>query len=112
SRCFGSPTKLFEYMAMSKAIVASDLDQIGDVLRDSLRAGALPGAEPSGAETSLATLFPPGDVRSLIESVRFVVDRPRWRGVLARNARAEALARYTWPHHVGAILERLATAGR
>ncbi len=29
---FGSPTKLFEYMAMGKPIVASDLDQIGEVL--------------------------------------------------------------------------------
>src|SRR5262249_1478104 len=30
---FGSPTKLFEYMAMAKLIVASDLDQIGWVLK-------------------------------------------------------------------------------
>ena len=30
---FGSPTKLFEYMAMGKAIVASNLDQIGETLR-------------------------------------------------------------------------------
>src|SRR5262249_57250554 len=30
---FGSPTKLFEYMAMGRGIVASDLDQIGEVLR-------------------------------------------------------------------------------
>ena len=29
---FGSPTKLFEYMAMGRAIIASDLDQIGEVL--------------------------------------------------------------------------------
>ncbi len=29
---FGSPTKLFEYMAMCEGIVASDLDQIGEVL--------------------------------------------------------------------------------
>src|SRR5205814_1757322 len=29
---FGSPTKLFEYMAMGKAILASNLEQIGDVL--------------------------------------------------------------------------------
>ncbi len=29
---FGSPTKLFEYMAMGSAIVASDLDQVGEIL--------------------------------------------------------------------------------
>src|SRR5262249_2480351 len=34
SEFFGSPTKLFEYMAMGKAIVASRLGQIGDVLTD------------------------------------------------------------------------------
>ncbi len=33
---FGSPTKLFEYMAMGRAIVASDLEQIGEVLRPAL----------------------------------------------------------------------------
>jgi len=112
SRFFGSPTKLFEYMAMAKPVVASDLDQIGEVLRDSLRAGALPDADPKGTETSLAALFPPGDVAALIESIKFVVDRPRWSGVLARNARAEALSRYTWTHHVGAILERLKSVAR
>ena len=30
---FGSPTKLFEYMAMGKGIVASRLGQIGEVLQ-------------------------------------------------------------------------------
>ena len=34
SEFFGSPTKLFEYMAMGKGIVASRLGQIGDVLTD------------------------------------------------------------------------------
>src|SRR5215212_6856231 len=34
SEFFGSPTKIFEYMAMGKAIVASRLGQIGEVLAD------------------------------------------------------------------------------
>ena len=37
SRFFGSPTKLFEDMAMARAIVASDLDQIGEVLSPAVR---------------------------------------------------------------------------
>ena len=107
SRFFGSPTKLFEYMAMGKAIVASDLDQIGQVLRDSLRSDALPAGEPSGAETALSVLFPPGSVPELVESIRFTVDRGAWRSVIGRNARAEALAKYTWSHHASAILDSL-----
>ena len=37
SKFFGSPTKLFEYMAMGKGIIASDLDQIGEVLSAGIR---------------------------------------------------------------------------
>ena len=37
SRFFGSPTKLFEYMAMGGGIVGSDLEQLGEVLSPALR---------------------------------------------------------------------------
>jgi len=107
SRFFGSPTKLFEYMAMGKGIVASDLDQIGQVLRDSLRSDALPSREPAGDDTALAVLTPPGDVDALVRSIKFMADQPAWRATLGRNARAEALDKYTWSHHVAAILDRL-----
>jgi glycosyltransferase involved in cell wall biosynthesis len=107
SRFFGSPTKLFEYMAMGKAIVASDLEQIGKVLKASLRSSSLPTNEPTAHETALAVLFPPGDVTALVDSIKFAVDRPAWRATLGGNARTEALAKYTWAHHTGAILEHL-----
>ncbi len=108
SRFFGSPTKLFEYMAMGKAIVASDLDQIGEVLRDSVRTDALPDGAPAKDDRRLAVIFEPGNVPALMRGLGFVVDHSGWRTTLGRNARAEALAKYTWSHHVGAIIERLA----
>lgn len=92
---FGSPTKLFEYMAMAKGIVASDLEQIGEVLRRSYRAGALPGAACDPDDPHLAVLIEPGSIEQLAEGIRFLVERPDYREILGRNARQEVLARYT-----------------
>jgi glycosyltransferase involved in cell wall biosynthesis len=103
---FGSPTKLFEYMAMAKPIVASDLDQIGEVLARSLRISELPDDGPPGEVSELAVLTEPGDVDQVALAIKFLVDHPEWRTRLGENARREALAHYTWSHHVGAILQR------
>src|SRR5206468_4708183 len=105
TRFFGSPTKLFEYMSMGKGIVASDLEQLGEVLRDSLRVGELPTAGPAPSATQLAVLSRPGSVEDLMEGIAFLVDHHEWRSALGRNARREVERRYTWLHHVGAILE-------
>jgi len=107
SRFFGSPTKLFEYMAMGKPIVASDLDQIGQVLETSVRAESLPAGDPGHEARELAVLCQPGDEQSLMAGMRFVVERPSWRARLGRNARGEALSKYCWSHHVDAILAGL-----
>ena len=108
SRFFGSPTKLFEYMAMGKAIVASDLDQIGQVLRNSLRVQALPVPAPQREAGELAVLCRPGGVEDLQRGLVFLAENPKWRETLGRNVRREALSKYTWEKHVGAILENLA----
>ena len=71
SKFFGSPTKLFEYMAMAKPILASDLDQIGEVLRDSLSTDCLPERKPTERETQVAMLTPPADVDAIIAGLRF-----------------------------------------
>lgn len=107
SRFFGSPTKLFEYMVMGKPIIASDLDQIGHVLRKSLRTGELPAEAPHGHEDRMAVLVQPGNVGDLVEAIRFLGVRPLWRQRLGANARAEALSKYTWKHHVASILNRM-----
>jgi glycosyltransferase involved in cell wall biosynthesis len=94
-------------MAMAKPIVASDLDQIGSVLRPGLPVEALPAHGPRPDSGELAVLAEPGDVEALALGIRFLVERPEWRTVLGANARARALQRYTWRDHVAAILERL-----
>ncbi len=104
---FGSPTKLFEYMAMGKAIIASDLDQIGRVLQNSIRSGQLPAGAPHDREDRIALLVQPGNVEELVEAIKFLAVQPCWRERLGANARAEALSKYTWKHHVASILKRL-----
>jgi glycosyltransferase involved in cell wall biosynthesis len=106
SSFFGSPTKLFEYMAMGKAIVASRLDQIGHVLDGSLDAADLP-VSFDGLTEAVGVLGKPGDVNQLIGGIRFCVENANWRLKLGANARARALARYTWQHHVDAIIKGL-----
>jgi glycosyltransferase involved in cell wall biosynthesis len=107
---FGSPTKLFEYMAMGKAIVASRLDQIGHVLAGSLDAAALPSAFDPSSE-AVGVLGRPGEVAELINGIRFCTENRNWRDRLGANARARALSRYTWQHHVDAILKGLDRVG-
>lgn len=107
SRFFGSPTKLFEYMAMGKAIIASDLDQIGDVLKDSLHAHELPASDLIGPASQVGVLCGPGDADDMIRAILFLCANPAWRSALGANARQEVLRHYTWKQHVAAILQRL-----
>jgi glycosyltransferase involved in cell wall biosynthesis len=88
---FGSPTKLFEYMAMGKGIVASDLDQVGDVLEHG----------------RAAVMVVPGDADSLAGGLAALIDDPARRAELGREARRLAVERHTWSAHTARIIERL-----
>nr|MBA2733344.1 glycosyltransferase family 4 protein [Acidobacteriota bacterium] len=83
-----SPTKLFEYMAMGKGIVASRLGQIGDVLKNE--------------ETAL--LIEPGNARELSEAILRLTNSVPLRERLGAAARREAIARHTWKHNAGRVL--------
>ncbi len=108
TRFFGSPTKLFEYMAMGKAIIASDLEQIGAVLAPSHHVGrqGLPKSEEDLAG-SCALLTTPGSAQDLVSALEYLTPRPELRARLGQAARARVLERYTWDRHVDAILERV-----
>lgn len=95
---FGSPTKLFEYLAVGAAVVASDLAQLGEVMRPSLSVEEV----ISGTEVTdeRGVLIRPGCTRDLIEAVRALVASEKTRSKLGANAREAAVASYTWDIHV------------
>ncbi len=99
SRFFGSPTKLFEYMGLGGGIVASDLEQIGQVLAPAWRADALPGPRVS-VSNERAVLCKPGDVTEFVDAVAFLVERPDICEALGRNARLAAEREFSWERHI------------
>ena len=88
---FGSPTKLFEYMAMGKGIVASDLDQVGEILEHG----------------RAAQMTVPGNVDSLVEGLRVLIDDPARRDALGAEARRLAVERHSWRAHTRRIIQAL-----
>ena len=88
---FGSPTKLFEYMAMGKAIVASRLGQIGDILKD--------------GETAI--LVEPGNVDRLVDGILKLVEDSHLREKLGHKAREEVVENYTWQKDVKRLIRKL-----
>lgn len=88
---FGSPTKLFEYMAMCKGIVASDLDQIGEILE----------------HDRTAWMVEPGNVQSLMLGLKTLIDDQDRRIRLGKAARDEVVVKYTWSKHTRKIVEKL-----
>jgi glycosyltransferase involved in cell wall biosynthesis len=88
SRFFGSPTKLFEYMGLGRAIVASDLEQIGEVIEH----------ERTGL------LVPPGDAEGTARAVVRLLDDEALRRRLGEAALESARTTYSWEMHARRIL--------
>jgi glycosyltransferase involved in cell wall biosynthesis len=88
---FGSPTKLFEYMAAGRPIVASAVGQIAEALVDH----------------ESALLVPPDDPHALCTALLRLVDDPALRVRLGKAARAAAESRYTWRQNAERVLSSL-----
>ncbi|MEE2691463.1 MAG: glycosyltransferase family 4 protein [Pseudomonadota bacterium] len=97
---FGSPTKLFEYMAYGAGIVCSDLVQLGEVMRPAAmlkdRGGAI-------REDARSVLIEPASAQALVEASLWLIDDPALRARLGRNAMKAAAEYYTWDAHVQSL---------
>ena len=88
---FGSPTKLFEYMAAGRAIVASAVGQIADVLADG----------------RTALLVPPESSEALVAAVSRLAADPALRRRLGAAAREQAEREHTWRRNAERVLTAL-----
>lgn len=91
TRLFFSPIKLFEYMAMGKAIVASNLEQIGEVIRDGVN----------------GLLVRPGDAKDLTEKILLLARDPDLRSRLGEQARRDVEQNYTWEQNARRMLDAI-----
>jgi len=90
---FGSPTKIFEYMAMGKGIIASNIDQINEILKNE----------------NNALLVEPGNINQLARDILRLATDPSLRNHLGKTAREDVVANYTWAKHVQKIIKKLQT---
>lgn len=88
---FGSPTKIFEYMAIGRPIVASALEQISEILEHG----------------RTAVLVEPADVASLARGILDVLERPDRGRALGDEARREAHAKHAWDARAASIVAKL-----
>ena len=91
SEFFGSPTKLFEYLSMSKPVIASRLGQIAEVIRDNQN----------------GLLVEPGNASALARAIEKLSQDESLRGRLGAAGRQTVVERYTWRHNAGRVFEAM-----
>lgn len=89
-----SPLKLFEYMASGKAIIASAVGQVLDIIQDGRN----------------GLLVPPGDASGMAEAMKKLIRDAELRARLGQQARADAVERYSWNQYISRLEGLLETA--
>jgi glycosyltransferase involved in cell wall biosynthesis len=89
SEYFGSPTKLFEYLAMAKPVIGSRLGQIEAIICDG----------------SNGLLVPPGESQALACAIDRLANAPALRSALGARAREAVVSQYTWRHNARRVFD-------
>jgi glycosyltransferase involved in cell wall biosynthesis len=89
SNAYGSPMKVFEYLAMGKAVVAPSVEPVLEVLRE--------------GETGL--LIPPGDASAMAERILELAADSDKRRRLGQAGREHVVKNHTWDRNAATIIE-------
>ena len=85
---YGSPIKVFEYMASKTAILVPDRKSIQEILED-------------GKD---ALFFKSGDMNDFENKLEKMINNPQLRILLAENAYKKVLNNYTWNHNAQQVV--------
>lgn len=111
SAFFGSPIKIFEYLASGRPIIASDLDQIGEVLSEDVPVTVYDNASDEqknlAKPTKPALLVRPGNQRDLTDAILKAGSDRAWRGYAGEAARELAVKKHSWNRNVKQVLKHL-----
>jgi glycosyltransferase involved in cell wall biosynthesis len=92
---YHSPLKLYEYMAMGKAVVASDYDDARGLV----------------ADTGGGVVFVPGDLTALKAALRTALERATEWTIAAPRIRQVIIERHSWVARVRGLLVDLERLG-
>lgn len=105
----GSPTKLFEYLSMGKITIATDLDQIADIVSPSMNVNEVNGIYEMNCDvdTAIGIKVKQGDAKQLAFAIAYAIENFDKLSYLGVNARQKAIKEYTWDSVTEKILDKL-----
>lgn len=86
---FNSPIKLFEYMAMGKPIIVTDIGQQSEVINDKIN----------------GLLIPEKDIEAIAEAIEIIYNNKELANKIAVNARKDAVEKYDWKVNAQIIID-------
>lgn len=88
-----SPLKLFEYLAAGKAVVASEIGQISEIIK-------------SGEN---GFLYDPRDLNAFVEKTCRLIEDPALRGRFGKRGRATIVSSFTWEQNAKKVMKVITT---
>lgn len=101
----GSPTKLFEYLSMEKIVIATNLDQISEVVSPSISYNDIIGDINFDLNNKVGIKVEQGSVKELSKAIIYSLDNMYELNVITKNARNKAIKSYSWEATIDQILK-------